>query len=100
MFPFELQANQTWLICPLGPLGRHCLAGNSKGNPMTDVFLTDSNFFYIIGSTERGFVFGTFGLGRKSQGRTVCINEFLVLLMHQDCIFVGKAVTEEFDGYL
>ena len=34
-------------------------------------FLTDSNFFYIIASTKRGFVFGTFGLSWKTQGLTV-----------------------------
>ena len=74
MFPFELPANQCQLICPLGLLGRHCLAGNSKGNTMTDAFLADSNFFYTIANIERGFVYGTFVLGWKNQGRTVMRN--------------------------
>ena len=39
-------------------------------------FLTDFTFFYIIESTERGFVFGTFGLGWKTQERYVVCNVF------------------------
>ena len=37
-------------------------------------FLTDSNLFYITLTRKKGFSFGTFGLGQKYQGRTVCFN--------------------------
>ena len=56
---------------PLMLLGWHWLAGSSKGSPITDFFLTDSNLFCIMVIRKRGFTFGLFGLGLKHQERTV-----------------------------
>ena len=38
-FLFELPAKQCQLSGPSGQIGRHWLAGISKGNTLTDVFL-------------------------------------------------------------
>ena len=73
-----------------GQLVRHCLAGNSEGPWWQMFFLTDSNFFYIIASRERGFVFGTFGLGWKNQGRTASYESIFYLISGQKwvCLYV------------
>ena len=62
-WPSELPANQCQPSGPGGQIGWHRLAGNLEGNPLADVFFTDSNLFCLIVIRKKGFGFGLFGLG-------------------------------------